>query len=210
MFQELEVEQIKELIRLKRPSGALRELIFCEGKCVRVSYSVNSIEAQECIQIINERFPEYSQYVFTSPKNLIGIGVAYKEPYVNEFISLYSYMDLPNKICEQFGIDKNERVYRNYFGLKFDLTTNKILCKVFYGDNQIIENLGRNIGFIGVYFNQEKQMLDDVDVYSRYVDIIKINETIKDDIIYDLYSLVMDSKTKQVKKIKGYKVFNNN
>lgn len=199
-------DQVKEIVKTKVSTGALRELLFCDGECVRVSYAIKSYEAKEYIDIINQRFPDYSKYISSSSRNLIGMSVAYREPYVGDSISCYIFTSIPDDICDKFGININEKNYKNFFGLKFDLQTNKVMCKVQYNGNLNFPNSS----FLGEFHNEEKQVHENIDVYispESAENFLRERKMLRN-AFYDLCSIVINSKTKEIKNVKGYKVFN--
>lgn len=234
-MRQLSDEEIKYLIDKK----SLRELLYCENKLVRVLYDINSEEATEFIEKININFPNYSKYIFSSTKNMIGDGLAYREPYISDTISLYVFDSLQDEIHDKFGVQKENIEFKNFFSLKFDLSANTATLKIYDNNFENIRKYFNDVNikypyFYGMFYNDQKQLHNEIDIYLYYNDVMNllrqkaINNHLDETILTetkkqfsdrtfnnahrefsDICSVVVDTNTRKIKKIKKYKIFNN-
>lgn len=204
------------------------EVVYCNNDVKRISYSVTGAEGSVLANIIKEKFPEYYEYVDTDIRNIIGKSEAYRAPYTNEVISLYSFIPLPQQLMRKFGVDEGKYKLKPWFGLKFDVTNNTVILKVQSESTEhfyTLSDIPCEVVFYGFYFTEQKQILNDVDCYIKIphekpTQQAKIQELInycnnngltfpvseqglRDSMF--MMSFVYDHSTLQKKMVKGYR-----
>jgi hypothetical protein len=79
---------------------------------------------------------KYGLNITPSINDIIGEYVPYRPPYKNTSVSLYRWSDqqdtrnIPDHLVQEYSLDSYDYTYKNWYGLKFDLTTKEVLLKV--------------------------------------------------------------------------------
>tara|TARA_B100000768_G_scaffold93566_1_gene87533 strand:+ start:19954 stop:20853 length:900 start_codon:yes stop_codon:yes gene_type:complete len=115
--------------------------LFVNKQIKRVDYLIGEEEGKALRAIVEERFPEYK--IWNNSKNVIGTYGAYRAPYTAvESISVYdvTFVTGPDyqpsdelfQPPERFGVDivNTYPQRRPWYGWKFNLADNSVLCKV--------------------------------------------------------------------------------
>ena len=158
------------------PDG--RDDIYVDKKLVRQDYPMKSSEGEALCSKVTSAYPDYSGLPF-SRSNIIGSYDAYREPYENSSVSFYAMFSKPaSSLREQYGVSEEARNLMPWYGLKFDLTKDKVMFKcVVKNINCGRPELPRGIDqFFATTHSPDKSMSAWVDYYVSGVEIQKIKD----------------------------------
>lgn len=102
------------------------DTLWIDGSLTRTDYNIASTEGQRIKGILDTRFSgrEYNSH----PNNLVSEFSPNRPPYVNDSISWYDMQSMPDSLKTDYSCPYTK--YMDWYGLKFDLTTNEVLLKV--------------------------------------------------------------------------------
>lgn len=147
-------------------NGSIRDDVYVNGEVVRQDYSLDSPES---VAIVDELKLEFSEYVNweRSQENLVGRYTGYREPYVNPSISFYDYGVQPSEALQlAFNTSYLSSNLRSWYGLKFDLTTKKVVFKAVVHDiDTATPELPNGPRFYAVTHNQDGEDEVWIDAY---------------------------------------------
>lgn len=110
-------------------NGAVRDDVYVNTSLVRQDYSISTSEGATVLQTLKDAFPNYINYDRSS-YNMVGSYSAYREPYQNSSISWYDFGAKPSESLQlSFNASYPISNLKNWYGLKFDLTTREVLFK---------------------------------------------------------------------------------
>ena len=110
-------------------ANEIRDDVYVNQELVRQDFSISTIEGSAILQELEQEFPDYVNYS-RSPFNLVGKYDGYREPYQNSSISWYDFGVKPSASLQlSFNTSYSDANLKNWFGLKFDLTTREVLFK---------------------------------------------------------------------------------
>lgn len=202
--------------------------VWMEGQHVRSDYYSTVEESKELVNTLNTKFPgtNYQKY----GKNLISKFNPKRKPYNNTSISWYSMEEIPDNLKEKYKCNYSK--YMTWYGLKFDLTTNKVLLKAVVDIEDIIaEHYLKNIyiklprldtravdgAFLAFLHYEDGRVSSYGDLYLRCSDIfikefcdlnnLKFpydysNKNIRDNVW--IWGIVFDRITGEFKHVKAY------
>lgn len=148
-------------------SVALRDDVYVNQQIVRQDYSINTTEGAEILLELSSRFPEYSE-LNRSETNVVGAYEGYRQPYTNPSISWYAFGYKPSEALQaSYSASYLDSNLRDWYGLKFDLTTEDVLFKAVINEyDGNTPELPNNIGvFYGITHSQDGSMSDWIDSY---------------------------------------------
>jgi hypothetical protein len=107
----------------------IRDDVYVNQEVVRQDYNITADESAAIIDELKLEFPDYANWERT-PENLVGRYTGYREPYLNPSISFYDYGITPSETLQlAFNTSYAASNLRNWYGLKFDLTTKQVAFK---------------------------------------------------------------------------------
>lgn len=102
------------------------------GTLVRQDYTIGQSQGAALVNQLQSAFPDHANWN-RSILNIVGSYGAYREPYTNNSISWYDFGTTPStELCTSYGVTKtadNSSNFKEWYGLKFDLTTNEVWFK---------------------------------------------------------------------------------
>ena len=113
-------------LQITKPLENITDKVWMNGSLARTDYSINSTEGQRIKGILDTNFPG-TNYARDN-RNLVSEFTPNREPYENNSVSWYDMQAIPDSLKTQYSVNYNE--YTDWYGMKFDLTTNKVLLKV--------------------------------------------------------------------------------
>ena len=113
-------------LQITKPLENITDKVWMNGSLARTDYSITSTEGQRIKGILDTNFPG-TNYARDN-RNLVSEFTPNREPYQNNSVSWYDMQAIPDSLKTQYSVNYNE--YTDWYGMKFDLTTNKILLKV--------------------------------------------------------------------------------
>lgn len=113
-------------LQITKPLENITDKVWMNGSLARTDYSITSTEGQRIKGILDTNFPG-TNYARDN-RNLVSEFTPNREPYENNSVSWYDMQAIPDSLKTQYSVNYNE--YTDWYGMKFDLTTNKILLKV--------------------------------------------------------------------------------
>lgn len=212
-----------------------KDEVYVAGELVRRDYNIGFEEGQLLLaELQASNFSdEIQQEVETNELAacIIGANDGYRPPYNNRIISWYKFTDMPAETIERFGVDTNRfKHLLPWYGRKFDLTENTVNLKIVYSEKDVDlalqPDLPDGIRFYSMYYNENKQLLDDiVDCYvwtsatemRRFCSVNNLifpaPANVADNI--QIWGVAYNTKTNEYIVVKGYnfisgKTFNRN
>lgn len=123
------------LTNIKRT--CINDAVYSKGVVVRNDYSICLPEGQALLSQLDQAFPGHMVWE-RNDLNLIGSYHGYRPPYENESISWYDFEAYPSEdLLAQYGAQGLYPSFKNWYGMKFDLVTGKILLKLVVDDIDI-------------------------------------------------------------------------
>ena len=113
-------------LQITKPLENITDKVWMNGSLARTDYSITSTDGQRIKGILDTNFPG-TNYARDN-RNLVSEFTPNREPYENNSVSWYDMQAIPDSLKTQYSVNYNE--YTDWYGMKFDLTTNKILLKV--------------------------------------------------------------------------------
>ena len=113
-------------LQITKPLENITDKVWMNGSLARTDYSITSTDGQRIKGILDTNFPG-TNYARDN-RNLVSEFTPNREPYQNNSVSWYDMQAIPDSLKTQYGVNYTE--YTDWYGMKFDLTTNKILLKV--------------------------------------------------------------------------------
>ena len=99
--------------------------LWMGGSMIRTDYNISSTEGQRIKGILDTN---YSGRTYDgNNRNLVSEFVPNREPYVNNSISWYHMDTMPDSVKTDYNLSYTK--YMDWYGMKFDRTTNAILLK---------------------------------------------------------------------------------
>ena len=132
---EAEIQESLDRCKLGLTLGQIqvtqcRDDVYCSGALVRQDYTVATTEGAAIVAKLQERFPDHHPWL-RNPLNVVGEYGAYREPYQNSSISWYDFATKPSSaLLTSYSTSYNAALLKDWYGLKFDLTTNEVMLKV--------------------------------------------------------------------------------
>jgi len=144
----------------------IRDDVYVNQEVVRQDYNISAPESVAIIDELKLEFPDYSNWE-RAPENLVGRYTGYREPYVNPSISFYDCVAPPSETLQlAFNTSYATSNLRNWYGLKFDLTTKKVAFKAVINTiNTASPELPVGPIFYAVTHNQDGTVGSWVDAY---------------------------------------------
>ena len=103
--------------------------VYCETAVVRNDHFISSPDGIQLLEQLNSRFANYANFSKTA-ENKIGSYLPYRDPYVNPSISWYDLSGKPSaELLDRFGATPVTTTLMDWYGLKFDMATGKVLLK---------------------------------------------------------------------------------
>lgn len=100
--------------------------LWMNGSLVRTDYNIASTEGQRIKAILDNKFPGRSYD--SNSLNLVSEFSPNRPPYTNNSISWYHMDTMPDSVKTDYSLPYTK--YMDWYGMKFDLTTNEVLLKV--------------------------------------------------------------------------------
>lgn len=113
-------------LQITKPLENITDKVWMNGSLARTDYSITSTDGQRIKGILDTNFSG-TNYARDN-RNLVSEFTPNREPYQNNSVSWYDMQAIPDSLKTQYKVNYNE--YTDWYGMKFDLTTNKILLKV--------------------------------------------------------------------------------
>lgn len=144
----------------------VRDDVYVSGEIVRQDYSIGTAEGAAILGELQTEFPDYAVFD-RNDLNIIGKYDGYREPYQNPSISWYDFDVRPSEALQlSFGTSYPQSNLKEWYGLKFDLTTREVLLKIvitdFEGDTP---DLPTGDTFYAVTHSQDGTSSEWVDAY---------------------------------------------
>lgn len=194
----------------------IRDCLYAGGEIQRADYTVSAPQAAEIVAELEAAFPGAADYT-SRPANLIGRYDAYRAPYENPSISWYEMGPPPSSLLGDYGASTYAS-YMDWYGLKFDLVTRKILLKVVVGadcfDSASLASLPRGGKFFARIHGRDGSVSPQVDCY-----VMADHAVMEDycsagghpfpcpdesiDSVW-LYGVTFDINTRQIEVVKAY------
>ena len=189
--------------------------VYYNKALVRQDYMVGSTEGDALVAILQEKFPDYSDWCCSSA-NFLGEFEGYREPYKNHSITWYNNESKPSaELLAEYNVDYEEDKLHGWYALKFDLVTEKAILKVGYIDiANKSQSLPNNIWYYAVTYMPDGTISDWVDVYShetesymrKFCEDHNLEWPLPDD--FDggvlLWGLLFNKTTLEYKSVKAY------
>ena len=99
--------------------------LWMNGSMVRADYNISSTEGQRIKSILDNNFP--GRFYDSNALNLVSEFSPNRPPYVNNSISWYHMENMPDDVKNDYSLPYTK--YMNWYGMKFDRTTDAILLK---------------------------------------------------------------------------------
>ena len=113
-------------LQITKPLENITDKVWMNGSLARTDYSITSTDGQRIKGILDTNFSG-TNYARDN-RNLVSEFTPNREPYQNNSVSWYDMQAIPDSLKTQYSVNYND--YTDWYGMKFDLTTNKILLKV--------------------------------------------------------------------------------
>ena len=113
-------------LQITKPLENITDKVWMNGSLARTDYSISSTDGQRIKGILDTNFSG-TNYARDN-RNLVSEFTPNREPYQNNSVSWYDMQAIPDSLKTQYSVNYND--YTDWYGMKFDLTTNKILLKV--------------------------------------------------------------------------------
>lgn len=113
---------------------SFRDDVYVGGGIVRQDYSLGTAEGAATLGELQTEFPNYADFD-RNPLSIVGKYDGYREPYQNPSISWYDFGLRPSEALQlSFGTSYPHSNLKEWYGLKFDLTTREVLLKIVVTD----------------------------------------------------------------------------
>ena len=113
-------------LQITKPLENITDKVWMNGSLARTDYSITSTDGQRIKGILDTNFS--GRNYARDNRNLVSEFTPNREPYENNSVSWYDMQAIPDSLKTQYSVNYNE--YTDWYGMKFDLTTNRILLKV--------------------------------------------------------------------------------
>ena len=108
----------------------VRDDVYVNKELVRQDHSLGTSEGAAILEELEEAFPNYVAFA-RSELNIVGKYEGYREPYQNTSISFYDFGNYPSEALQlRFNTSYLNNNLKQWYGLKFDLVTGKVMLKV--------------------------------------------------------------------------------
>lgn len=127
--EQIDLTMLLHAMEKFHPSQA-RDDVYTNQVIVRQDHSMGTPEAELLVRELEEHFPDYADFTRSS-YNIVGRYNGYREPYQNDSISWYDFQALPSEQLQlAFNTSYPNSNLKNWYGLKFDLITKKVMLKI--------------------------------------------------------------------------------
>ena len=113
-------------LQITKPLENITDKVWMNGSLARTDHSITSTDGQRIKGILDTNFS--GRNYARDNRNLVSEFTPNREPYENHSVSWYDMQAIPDSLKTQYSVNYNE--YTDWYGMKFDLTTNRILLKV--------------------------------------------------------------------------------
>lgn len=216
-LQAIENYWVNKQMLASNVSPLIVDDVYMNGAIKRQDYSVSTETGAGLVEELAADWPDidFAKY----PINIVGKYEAHRPPYENTSISWYNFEQPSAGLLAEYGLSADSYVYKPWYGLKFDLTTQEVLFKVVVEDQSIRQDqrpaLPSNRKFFARIYYKDGSVDPMVDCYvyaspmtmKAYCDSVGITYPLPDDSEESkcwIWGIVYNIDTLEVTHVKAY------